>query len=154
MQVLPRRIPPEGAMETGEDPADVLELEHEHGIRAAGPVRYALRLQLVSHELVARGKVEAKVEAQCARCVRWFAQDVVEPDFCEAVAVPDLDASVDLTPLLREAILLALSAHPVCRPECKGLCPRCGADLNEGPCRCPPVADVHGWSALDDIELK
>jgi uncharacterized protein len=34
-----------------------------------------------------------------------------------------------------------------CRPDCKGLCPRCGANLNDGPCTCPPETDVR-WDAL------
>jgi uncharacterized protein len=154
MQVFPRRISPQGTTETGEDPADALELKHEPGIQALGPVQYDLHLQLVSHELVARGTVSARLNLQCARCAQWFEQEITEPDFLEVVPVLDLDASVDLTPLLREAIFLALSANPVCRPQCRGLCSHCGADLNEGPCRCPPGAGDRRWSALGDIELK
>jgi uncharacterized protein len=153
MQVFPRRIPPQGMTETGEDPAEVLELDVA-GIEVVGPLCYDLRLQLVSHEIIARGVVSARMRLQCARCAGWFEQEVKEADFLDSIEAPDLDASVDLTPLLREAILLALSAHPVCRAECRGLCPHCGADLNEGPCRCPPGAGSGHWSALGDIELK
>jgi uncharacterized protein len=43
---------------------------------------------------------------------------------------------VDLAPLAREAIVLALPLAPLCRPDCLGLCVDCGADLNDGPCGC------------------
>ena len=43
---------------------------------------------------------------------------------------------IDLSPLLRERLLLALPTLPLCRDDCRGLCARCGADLNAGPCGC------------------
>jgi uncharacterized protein len=49
---------------------------------------------------------------------------------------------LDLAPMLREQVILAAPMHPLCRDECPGLCPRCGKDLNEGPCRCP--AELRG----------
>jgi len=45
---------------------------------------------------------------------------------------------VELAPMLREHIILAAPMQPLCRDECAGLCARCGKDLNEGPCQCPP----------------
>lgn len=44
---------------------------------------------------------------------------------------------VDLAPMLREHVILAAPMQPLCREDCAGLCPRCGKDLNEGPCQCP-----------------
>jgi uncharacterized protein len=43
---------------------------------------------------------------------------------------------LELAPMLREQLILASPMHPLCSDECLGLCPRCGKDLNEGPCRC------------------
>ena len=43
---------------------------------------------------------------------------------------------LELAPMLREQLILASPMHPLCSEECLGLCPRCGKDLNEGPCRC------------------
>jgi uncharacterized protein len=45
-------------------------------------------------------------------------------------------AHVDLSPAVREELALAAPAYPVCREDCAGLCPTCGADLNQGPCQC------------------
>jgi uncharacterized protein len=43
---------------------------------------------------------------------------------------------LELAPMLREQLILASPMHPLCSEECRGLCTRCGKDLNEGPCRC------------------
>jgi uncharacterized protein len=50
---------------------------------------------------------------------------------------------IDLTPLVHEQIILALPTRPLCGEACRGLCPRCGANLNAAPCGCPtaPPAD-------------
>ena len=47
---------------------------------------------------------------------------------------------IDLAPLVHEQAILALPTIPLCAEGCRGLCPRCGADLNAGPCGCPPPA--------------
>jgi uncharacterized protein len=57
---------------------------------------------------------------------------------------------VDLEPMARDAVLLELPQAPLCRPECAGLCPWCGADRNLGPCGCTPPVDPR-WRALDEL---
>jgi uncharacterized protein len=60
---------------------------------------------------------------------------------------------IDLDPLIREEVLLALPLAPLCEAACQGICPTCGADLNEGPCGCAPAARDPRWAALDDLHL-
>ena len=55
---------------------------------------------------------------------------------------------VDLEPLMRDAVLLELPVAPLCRPDCQGLCPICGADRNLARCACEPPRDER-WAALD-----
>jgi uncharacterized protein len=55
-----------------------------------------------------------------------------------------------LRPLVRDALLLELPLAPLCRPDCRGLCARCGADLNAGPCSCVADRDPR-WGALDAL---
>jgi uncharacterized protein len=57
------------------------------------------------------------------------------------------DHDLDLRPAMREQWLLAVPALVTCREDCKGLCPRCGADLNQGACDCAPPTDPR-WDAL------
>jgi uncharacterized protein len=59
---------------------------------------------------------------------------------------------IDLRPAVREAWLLAVPGFLLCRDDCKGLCPTCGADLNAGDCGCPPqVAADPRWDALRSL---
>jgi uncharacterized protein len=59
---------------------------------------------------------------------------------------------VDLEPLVRDAVLLELPLAPLCRSDCRGLCPSCGANLNEERCECEAPRDPR-WGALDVLRL-
>jgi uncharacterized protein len=59
---------------------------------------------------------------------------------------------VDLEPLVRDAVLLELPVAPLCRPECRGLCPECGADRNREACGCEAPRDPR-WGALDALRV-
>ena len=61
---------------------------------------------------------------------------------------------IDLSGPLREQILLAMPPSPVCDEECKGLCPQCGKDLNQGDCRCERTAIDPRWAALKDMKVQ
>lgn len=61
---------------------------------------------------------------------------------------PLADGEIDLEPLVRDAILVELPQAPLCRPDCQGLCPTCGANRNEEPCSCAAPRDER-WAALD-----
>ena len=58
---------------------------------------------------------------------------------------------LDLKPLVRDALLLELPIAPLCRADCQGLCPTCGADLNRGPCGCAEQSGDARWSVLDAL---
>ncbi len=86
--------------------------------------------------LLLQGKFEAKTELECVRCLDPFPQ-TLKWSFTELYAfdkrsisesnllVPE-DGQIDLEPLQREYALLEIPINPVCKPECKGLCPVCG----------------------------
>lgn len=62
--------------------------------------------------------------------------------------------SLETTPIVREQILLELPAKPLCREDCAGLCPTCGADLNLGACGCEARAVDPRWAALEAVRSK
>ena len=110
------------------------------------------------------GRISGDVTADCPRCLTEahahvedeshiiFAEpnDTTEDD--PDVYPLDPDArELDLRPAIREEWLLAQPRYVLCRDDCKGLCPRCGKDLNDGPCDCPPQADSR-WDALRKAE--
>jgi len=63
-----------------------------------------------------------------------------------------VDDEVDLEPLVRDAVLLELPLAPLCRPDCLGLCPTCGANRNEEACGCEAPRDPR-WGALDVLRM-
>jgi uncharacterized protein len=111
--------------------------------------------------VLATGEATVDWEADCRRCgvpiagttTVPFQEDFV-PDAVEGETYPIHQESVDLEVVAREAILLDLPLAPLCREECAGLCPTCGADLNEGACSCAPVAVDQRWSALTSLVVE
>ena len=104
------------------------------------------------------GMVSAPWLGECRRCggpVRGRVEVAVRERYVSATDA-DEDAyllngdELDLEPLARDAVLLDLPLAPLCSAECRGLCPQCGANWNDGPCGCPPVTDPR-WSALDAL---
>lgn len=138
----------------GEEPKSVLELEAEKDMRVESPIRYDLRVSLVSGKLLVNGKIGVDMSFQCSRCAEFFREEVVEPDFEAVYDAREKSGVLDLTPEMREAILLRFPNYPVCRSDCKGLCARCGANLNKGACRCGSKAFNDRWGALDRLTLK
>lgn len=94
--------------------------------------------------LLVQVKVEADMTAECGRCLVEFPQHLVT-DFTELYAftpnsmtdsgliLPE-NGKINLTPILRDEMLLAMPINPVCKPDCRGLCPVCGENLNETNC--------------------
>ena len=94
------------------------------------------------------GHFEGKVRSVCRRCLGEFVMPVVQsvevmfsadPELLDDPSVYPLAeplAHVDVRPAVREELALAVDAFPLCREDCLGLCPRCGADRNRGACGC------------------
>jgi uncharacterized protein len=74
------------------------------------------------------------------------------PDDADAFLI-DGHQVLDLEEAIRQFWNAALTMQPLCRPDCKGLCPQCGQDWNEGSCNCTPPADER-WSALRELLRK
>jgi len=134
-----------------EDPIDARG--ENGGLREAGATSIASDVHATHTNPGAylEGGADARVEVECSRCLRIF-ETPVHADFAEqyyqtigvvngeALAEPPRDAKtigsdfkIDLTPLLREELILATPLAPLHSPDCKGLCPVCGQDLNEAP---------------------
>lgn len=115
------------------------------------------------------GEVEATIAAECARCLRPITTPVTAQFAEQYYATIHVDSGdvmpqapgdsktigtdfmIDLTPLILEEVILATPPAPLCRPDCKGLCPECGADLNErGPHTHDDAVDER-WSKLREL---
>lgn len=113
-------------------------------------VFYDLTAAIASGNVLVRGTLRVNCEMECRRCAEFFSTAVHISSFLRAYEIRGEEESVDLTADVREDILLALPSFPLCMDSCKGLCPRCGKNLNEGPCGCkeqPVRSSV--WDVLD-----
>lgn len=112
----------------------------------------------LSDGIVVHGKVTATFHGECRRCLASMVGRI-EADVHELyqVALTDPDAFliegdiVDLAPMIRETVLLELPDAPLCRPDCAGLCPTCGRELDQGSCTCPTDTVDTRWSVLDAL---
>lgn len=135
-------------------------------VALASPVRVSGRLQSAGEERYYwSGKLQTAVQAACRRCLKDLALPVAaefgalfsqEPDAADdpdAYPLPGDAVVVDVTPVVREELMLAVPRYALCRPDCRGLCPRCGQDLNAGSCGCATQPDPR-WAALAALKEK
>ncbi len=140
------------------------------GVPEGAPVELDLRLEAVMDGVLVTGTARATVTGECVRCLEPL-ERVLEADFQELFAYPDADARttvsgddaedeedtlyieddlVDLEPVLRDAVVLALPLQPVCREDCPGLCSECGARLADDPDHHHDAVDMR-WAALKEL---
>jgi uncharacterized protein len=129
------------------------------------PVKGRLRAESVMEGVLVTGKVEADIELDCARCLTTT-HSALELDICELYVAPGHEVppeedsykvdglEVDLEPMLRDAVTLALPLNPICREDCKGLCGGCGKDLSEAVCTCVEEDLDPRWAALAELRDK
>lgn len=141
----------------GELPSEELELGlHDEMIRPAGPLQYDLTVQNLEGAALAQGELSLPLELDCVRCLKTFKDSLkIEGWACHLPfagedAVPVDNDLVNLTPYLREDILLALPQHPLCEPECGGLKPPTRAKDPEKTAG----KTASAWDALDKLKLK
>lgn len=138
-------------VEVESEPRD-LDLSESEWI---GPVHGSLDVERSDERVTVRGTLRGTVHQECVRCLEHFGTPVEAPldVFAERIGTArrkadelELDRDdymrfhdgrlLDLRGDAREALLLEVPMNPRCREDCRGLCPKCGANLNEGPHRC------------------
>ena len=132
------------------------------GVPPGSAIDLDVTLEAVVEGVLVTGTAEVSLGGQCARCLEQIA-DSTAVDLQELYLYPgkeldDDEASriedelIDLEPLLRDAVVLDLPFTPLCRPDCAGLCPSCGANLNRDPEHSHAEtidsrwADLAGWT--------
>ena len=146
------KLSSEGAnLYEGEDPGEVLDLQDDRFVHAGGAVSYRLEAQIVSHELVVRGSTGTEVSLLCCRCGGFFSTRIEVSSFLRAYPISEGAETVDVTPDLREEILLALPSFPACEWKGEqGVCPHSGVDVGELK-RSQELADDNRWDALNGL---
>jgi uncharacterized protein len=128
------------------------------GVPEDAPLKGDLTLESVIDGVYVTGSVAGRMTMRCARCLKEFERpfDVSMHEMFVREAGPEDDyvltpeLTLDPEPMVRDAVVLEMPFSPLCRPDCLGLCERCGGDRNLGECTCAEPTDPR-WSALADL---
>ena len=114
--------------------AQGLDLETDI-VKFQGPLTIKAEVSRITNAVSVNMVLEAKMQMRCSRCLNEFEinfQRALELNYTANRLEPIIDLGQDV----REEIILSYPLKPLCKPDCKGLCPKCGKNLNEGRCSC------------------
>ncbi len=152
--------------------ASVVEFEDDY-FSLIEPAQVRLNIGRSIETYTFSGSIGCIVSGECCRCLEMI-EEPLETDFrllvqrkqaseeeLEAMAEEEevmiLDPgtkSLDLKEEIREALFLALPLRVYCKPDCKGLCAQCGANLNKSECDCTEKPDDSRWAALKELKFQ
>ncbi|HEY5344802.1 MAG TPA: YceD family protein [Verrucomicrobiae bacterium] len=125
-------------------------------IRAEKPLRYDLSVELLHDAVLATGSLTLPLECECGRCLKKFKTELKVTDWAVHLPLEGDDKvsvendCVDLTPFVREDMLLNFPQHPLCKPECAGLKKK--SVVPDAEAAEKPVLDV--WAELNKLKIK
>jgi uncharacterized protein len=144
----------------GKVPPDELDIDtRDEVIRVAHPLEYVLEVQKLEDGLLVQGRLQLKLECQCVRCLKPFQHHLELDEWtCHLPlrgedCVPVANDCVDLTPYVREDILLELPRHPLCDPGCRGLPKACLGKSKSTSSAGKPERDLSAWAELNKLKL-
>jgi len=150
-----------------------LRAEERRLFRIIGPIQVHLSLSRSRRMIHVKSRLETRVELLCARCLEPFSlslssqfgtalkprpkfplaeerelnREDLESDFYEG-------EEINLTSFVQDQVLLTLPQKALCREECRGLCPRCGKNLNREACQCPTSLMDPRFQALKNLKVQ
>ena len=155
-----RHLEPHSLRLEGELPVEELDLEtRDEMVQAKEPLQYDFEVQKLEHSLLAQGSLALTLDCQCVRCLKPFKHTIKLENWAIHLplqgeeSVPVVNDCVDLTPHVREDILLEFPQHPLCDAECRGL-----PNSNSGKATKPLKADQPqsgstAWSELNKLKF-
>jgi uncharacterized protein len=181
MKIRVCEIPPEGLSLVFEPKPEYFPVLAEMAAQGAwqplGPIRVQLDLTPAARLFRANGRLEVAAKLTCARCLREFtttlsarfdlfyqaetldagagmAEGDVELSQEALRLIPYRGEEIDFTEMIQEQVTLAVPFKPLCADNCRGLCPQCGTDLNQGSCGCSKDAEGSPFAALGLLRQK
>jgi uncharacterized protein len=155
-----RHLEEHGVKLDGELPAAELDLDmRDEMLQAKQPLKYEIEVEQVEQSLLLSGRLSLLLDCQCVRCLEqfqfelnldpWHAHVPLEGD----EAAPIVNDSVDLTPYIREDILLEFPRHPLCDPGCQGLQPKAPGKKKKKAGSAKTDGSSSAWSALNKLKF-
>jgi len=152
-----RHLEEEGIRLQGELPVAELDLGvNDELIHAEKPLRYDLTVELLHDAVLATGSLALPLECECGRCLKKFKTELKLTGWAVHLPLEGEDKvsvendCVDLTPFVREDMLLNFPQHPLCKPDCAGLKKKSSASKAEAAEK--PASDV--WAELNKLKIK
>jgi len=170
--------------DVAQDEVDQMVAGDQAGYRARGPAHVDATLERLERRILVDAHGTAQLTVPCGRCLAPIPVDLpvdfeltlVPKDEYEVAPRAEKDSGagrvagsfvpgdaeedtysgkvIELDPLVREQLLLALPGYPVCREDCKGLCSVCGANLNDRECGCDRHVPDPRWAGLKNVKLQ
>ncbi len=145
------RIPAAGIDLEGDLSPDVFAVAEAGRLACEEPLHYRLHASMVDGKLLVQGTLQTTLQCTCDRCLESYEQTVTVAGLCRYFE-DETEAEVDLTEELREDIVIDFPAKLLCSPECRGICPGCGTNLNLDRCACETeTAPPSVWDELDKL---
>ncbi|MFA6092815.1 MAG: DUF177 domain-containing protein [Elusimicrobiota bacterium] len=135
------------------DAAELMGSELPAGTHAAGPLRLHLEISTGTGQLLVQADLSGTWSLTCSRCLR---EHRMEYDCSIDETYPADQQFLDVSDDIRQAALLEIPERSLCGPDCKGICPTCGKDLNSSACGCiaPSTSPFVGLQRLIRKEEK
>lgn len=134
MKISVSKISPEGLDLEELIPSGELDIEAE-GIKIPGHVKVRAYVTRITNAVSVDLSIELKMQLSCSRCLEEFISDYRKKTMLN-YQVERPDQVIDLNPDIREEIMLDYAVKNLCKPDCRGLCLKCGMNLNEKECNC------------------
>ena len=135
------------------------------------PATVSGKVRLAGNEVFVNGHVETRAQVECDRCLQPvelpvdadFALEYITGSEYESSGAAELTEAemsvsvfdgeaIDVDEIVKEQIVLAVPTRMLCREDCKGICPECGADRNKGDCNCTTNDIDPRWAALKNLK--
>lgn len=143
----------------GELPVEELELEVDELIHVPKPLTYDLEVERLENALLVQGRLNLPLECECSRCLKPFKSKLEFEDWVVHLALKGDDKVeqngdfVDLTPFIREDILLAFPQHPLCKEDCVGMPKGAAAKVKKASGQGKFEEKSSPWAKLDKLKL-
>jgi len=127
----------------------------EADLKFKDPITVTVTARKIDHDIIVQGNIQAVALLTCARCLENFEYIIEKKNYFSYFKNPK-DENIDLTPSLREDIIVSLPIKALCRDQCKGLCAKCGQNLNEKICGCLKDSgfNIHFMDLDNIIDIK
>ncbi len=135
MKISIKDIKPEGIEVSGQIAADLVGLTPKDEGYFTAPFAVQAKVNRAGNTVLAKTKVRSKYRSVCARCLADVDKDW-NGNFLFDFPVDKQTEAVELDEDIRQEVLLNLPPRVLCKEDCKGICPGCGADLNNEKCKC------------------